>query len=202
MLVTGSAASGAERSPDGTPRPSVHSSDGVQGPIAAPMPRALLRSLAATDLEDYRVVPGLRYRHWLQTNGRGTVHAYLLSANLNRSGLSLEYVGPDHVSDRAALTDLLAGDQAVAGVNADFFDIADTGAPLGVGVDGGRVLHGPRSGWTTGFALAGSSRAYVGTVPVRAVVVRGPKLRITDVNTSHVGIDEIGLYTPRWGAAP
>ena len=32
------------------------------------------------------------------------MHAYLLSANLNRSGLSLEYVGPDHVSDRAALT--------------------------------------------------------------------------------------------------
>jgi hypothetical protein len=147
-------------------------------------------------------VPGLRYRHWLQTNARGTVHAYLLRANVNRRGLSLEYVGPDHVAERDELTDLLDGDDAVAGVNADFFDIADTGAPLGVGVDDRRVLHGPRSGWTTGFALAGSSTARVGAVPVRARVVRGPKLRITDVNTSHVGIDEIGLYTARWGAAP
>jgi hypothetical protein len=201
-LIGGTAVSGAEAPPADPPRRPVHSSDGVRGPLAAPLPRARLGATSVTELERYRVVPGLHYRHWTQTNPRGTVHAYLLRADLTRRGLSLEYVGPDHVSDRDALTGLLDDDGAVAGVNADFFDIADTGAPLGVGVDRGRVLHGPRTGWTTGFALAGSARARVGAVPVRAVVVRGPKLRITDVNTSHVGIDEIGLYTPRWGAAP
>ena len=201
-LISGTAVSGAEAPRADPPRRPVHSSDGVRGPLAAPLPRARLGETSTTELERYRVVPGLHYRHWTQTNGRGTVHAHLLRANLARRGLSLEYVGPDHVSERDALTNLLNDDGSVAGVNADFFDIGDTGAPLGVGVDDGRVLHGPRSGWTTGFSLTGSDRARIGSVPVRAVVVRGPKVRITDVNTSHVGIHEVGLYTPRWGSAP
>jgi hypothetical protein len=180
----------------------VHSSDGSPGTVAVPVPPALRGATSVTELESYRVVPGLHYRHWMQTDARGTVHAHLLRANLRRSGLSLEYVGTDRVSERAALTDLLDADGAVAGVNADFFDIADTGAPLGVGVDDGRVLHGSRSGWTTGFSVTGSSRSRIGAVPVRAAVVRGPRIRITDVNAPHLRPDAIGLYTSRWGPAP
>lgn len=155
-----------------------------------------------TDVERYRVVPGLRYRHWLQTDARGTVNAYLLRANLDRPGLSLGYAGADQVSERAVLTSLLEARGAVAGVNADFFDMADTGAPRGVGVDDGRVLHGPRSGWTATFAVAGSSRARIGTRSVKAVVLGRPRIRITNVNSPQVPIDGIGLYTPRWGSAP
>lgn len=202
VLLSGSAVSGATHHLADRSRWPVHSSDGSPGPLASPMPSALLKAASATDVERYRVVPGLRYRHWWQTNSRGTVQAYLLRANLDRPGLSLEYVGSDHVSERAVLSSLLDADDAVAGVNADFFDIRDTGAPLGVGVDDGRVLHGPRSGWTTGFALTGSSQARIGAVPVRAVVVRRPKIRITEVNAPHVRLDGIGLYTPRWGPAP
>ena len=202
LLVGSTTASGANRDPGDSSRPPVHSSDGVRGPLASPVPDWLRGATSTTEVESYRVAPGLRYRHWVQTDVRGPVHAHLLRANLDKPRLSLEYVGPAHVSERAALSSLLDADEAVAGVNADFFDISDTGAPLGVGVDDGRVLHGPRSGWITGFSLTGRSDARIGAVPVRAVVVRGPRIRITDVNSPHLGIDGIGMYTARWGTAP
>jgi hypothetical protein len=167
------------------------------------MSRARLEATSvSTTVERYRVVPGLRYRHWLQSDARGTVHAYLLRADLARPGLSLEYAGAEHVGDRAVLTDLLGPDAAVAGVNADYFDITDTGAPFGVGIDDGRVLHGPRSGWTTSFTLTGSSRARIRASAVVPRVVGRPGIRITNLNSPHVQPGGIGLYTPRWGDAP
>jgi len=201
-LLSGTPVSGATPHPADPSRWPVHSSDGSPGALAVPVPRARQAATSVTNVERYRVVPGLRYRHWLQTNGRGTVNAYLLRANLDTPGLSLQYAGAEHVSERAVLTGLLDADGAVAGVNADFFDITDTGAPRGVGVDDGRVLHGPASGRTTGFSLTGSSQARIGAQQVRAVVVGRPGIRITNVNSPHVELDGIGLYTPRWGTAP
>ena len=201
LAATAASSAATGGSPDGPPRWPVHSSDGAVGPLAAPLTRGSAAA-SATPLERYRVAPGLRYRHWLQTDGRGTVHAYLLRANLERPGLSLEYAGGQHVTDRAPLTSLLAGEAAVAGVNADYFDIADTGAPLGVGIDDGRVLHGPRSGWTTSFSVTSSARARIGRRSVTAEIVGRPRLRITNLNSPHVPPGGIGLYTSRWGAAP
>jgi hypothetical protein len=197
--VASTSATGARA--DEPPRWPVHSSDGAAGPLAVPTTR---QPSAASDttLERYRVVPGVRYRHWLRTDARGTVHAYLLRARLSTPGLSLEYAGAQHVSERAPLTSLVDPDLAVAGVNADYFDITDTGAPLGVGVDDGRVLHGPRNGWTTTFSVTGPARARIGTTSVVPEVVGRPRLRIATLNSPHVPPGGIGLYTARWGGAP
>ena len=180
----------------------VHSSDGQPGLLAPPVSSGLAGAASAMTLESYRVVPGLRYRHWLETDARGTVQAYLLRANLAKPGLSLQYAGLSHVSDRGVLTELLARDDAVAGVNADFFDISDTGAPLGVGVDEGRVLHGQRSGWITSFTVTGEAEAAIGATPVVPRIVGRPGIRLTDFNSPYIPPDGIGLYTPRWGTAP
>lgn len=65
---------------------------------------------------------------------------------------------------------------AVAAVNGDFFDIGVTGAPRGIGIDNGSLVHGPSSGV---FALAtgdankvGVSRWTAGTGYVIADAVR------------------------------
>jgi hypothetical protein len=150
----------------------------------------------------YRVVPGLRFRRWDQTDARGTTRIYLLRANLAKAGLSLQYAGPPTVASRAVLTDLLARDHAVSGVNADFFDIADTGAPLGVGVDEGTVVHGPLSGWNQTFTVTGKADAAIGSVPVNATVTGHPAVHVVRVNSPHVPAGGIGLYTPRWGTSP
>ena len=196
---TATAAAGSEGRPDG---PSVHSSDGVAGPLATRLPNARSARVVVTKERSYRVVPGLRFRRWDQRDARGTIRAYLLRANLERPGLSLQYAGLPQVAARDELSDILARDEAVAGVNGDFFDIGDTGAPLGVGIDGARVVHGPSQGWLKSFVLPANGEARVGEVPVEASVPNRPELGITNVNSPRVPVHGIGVYTPKWGLAP
>ena len=183
------------------PRP-VHSSDGRAGTPVAPVPWWRLRAVTISHEHSYRVVPGLRFKRWDQTDAHGTSRIYLLRANLEKPGLSMRYAGPPTVAARAPLTELLAADGAIAGVNADFFDIGDTGAPLGVGVDEGRVVHGPSSGWNTSFTVTGKADADIGTVPVTVVVTGHPAVHVVRVNSPHVPPGGIGLYTARWGPSP
>ena len=181
---------------------SVHSSDGVVGPIAEPVPAARLQRVRVSNQTSYRVVPGLRYSRWDQRDARGTIRAYLLRANLDKPGLSLEYVATDPLAGRDELSDILADENAIAGVNGDFFDIGDTGAPRGVGIDGSTVLHGPAQGWMKAFFLPEKGPGGVGDLPVQASVPTLPDLRITNVNSPTVITHGIGLYTKRWGTNP
>ena len=182
--------------------PTVHSSDGVVGPIASAVPEGLRARTVVSRVRSFRVVPGLRYRQWDQRDARGTIRAYLLEANLRRSGLELGYAGTRQVAQRDELSDILRADGAVAGINGDFFDIGDTGAPLGVGIDGSRVLHGPAQGWMKSFVLPAEGAGQVGELPVQASVRTLPELGITNVNSPWVPPHGIGVYTKEWGLAP
>jgi hypothetical protein len=99
---------------------------------------------------------------------------------------------------------LVRRDRAVAGINGDFFDIADTGAPVGVGVRSGTTYHGPAQplGWNLSFVLDAKGRPSIKRLPTRTTITARPRLRVTNVNSPRVIPDGIGLYTARWGAAP
>jgi len=184
------------------PSPSVHSSDGVVGPLAEPMPAARLSRVVITREKSYRVSPGLTFRQWDQRDARGTIRAYLLRANLDKPGLSLQYAAPPTVAARDELSDMVAPDKPVAGINGDFFDIGDTGAPLGVGIDAAEILHGPSQGWVRSFMLPAKGQATVAELPVQATVPTMPDLGITGVNSWRIPVHGIGLYTKQWGTAP
>ena len=100
------------------------------------------------------MAPGLEYSRWTQVEPQGPVQVHLLTARLDEPGLVLDQVSGTAIRSRAPLSQWLRADNAVAGVNADFFDIGDTGAPLGVGADRQRrLLHAPRSGWNNTFLI-------------------------------------------------
>jgi hypothetical protein len=87
-------------------------------------------------------------------------------------------------------------------VNADFFDIADTGAPLGVGADlQRRLLHAPRSGWNNTFLIdsRGTPRVMSDRMYSRIVLRSGRTMTISNFNSPVVAQDGIGLYTSAWG---
>jgi hypothetical protein len=204
-LSSTASATSAPSAPGGQERhrgPSIHSSDGVVGPLAEPMPAARLAPVVVSKEKGYRVAPGLTFRRWDQRDARGSIRAYLLTANLRKPGLSLQYAGPEQVAARDELTDMLKPDKAVAGVNGDFFDISDTAAPLGVGIDGSAVLHGPAQGWMKSFFLPSKGMAQTGDLPVEASVPKLPDLGITNFNSPRVLLDGIGVYTKEWGLAP
>lgn len=190
-------AAGAEGRP-GTDR---HSSDGRPGTVATPMSRArLAASTVVSRRRAWTVAPGLEYRQWDQTDDRGKIRAYLLTADLATEGLVLDYASMDLIRERAPLTTLLGRDAAVAGVNGDFFDIHDTGAPLGVGRDRQiGMRNAPAHGWNNTFSIAEDGTTRIGDLPMTATVAERPGLRVTNVNSPRVWKGGIGVYTRGWG---
>jgi hypothetical protein len=208
-VVTGTPAvppSAARVSPD----PTVHSSDGVRGP-RLPSAGAGARLLAElqggsasqrTVGTTWQVAPGLEFSQWTQTEVQGPVRVFLLTARLDEPGLVLDQVSGTTVRSRAPLSRLLRADRAVAGVNADFFDIGDTGAPLGPGVDRQQgLLHAPRSGWNASFVIDARGNARVLQDRLVAQVVRRGQVLfgIHNLNSPEVARNGIGLYTAAWG---
>jgi len=191
----GGSADGAR--PDLRPR---HSSDGVIGEIAPAIP-LLLRGLSQrTTLARWQVAPGVRATRWDQTDARGPVRAYLLTVDPSEKGVALDYSAVGRVATTTKLTDILARDGAVAGVNGDFFDIGNTGAPLGIGRDQQRgLLHAPKFGWNSTFSLDADGSPDIGSIPMTATIAQHPNFKITNVNSPRVKASGIGVYTSAWG---
>ena len=158
-----------------------------------------------TDEVGWQVAPGLTYSQWTQVEQQGPVEIYVLTARLDQPGLVLDQVSGPTVSYRAPLSQLVKDDGAVAGVNGDFFDIGDTGAPLGVGADRQqRTLHAPRAGGTTAFVIDAKGVPSVRQDPLVAQVARTgqPAISITNFNSPVLTPGAVGDYTPAWGRAP
>jgi hypothetical protein len=194
---------GVELASSTTPGPTVHSSDGVRGPKRADVTQRRSR-LGALETEQvgWPVAPGLEYTRWTRVEPQGPVQVHLLTARLDEPGLVLDQVSGTAIRSRAPLSKWLQADNAVAGVNADFFDIGDTGAPLGVGADRQRrLLHAPRSGWNTTFLIdsAGAPRVMQDRIYSRLVLGSGHTMTISNFNSPVVAPDGIGLYTSAWG---
>lgn len=202
-VAVGSGPTRSDPPPRPTPTPR-HSSDGVAGPVARDVTGSEYFRLdtGRVTTESRRVVPGVRYERWDELTPRGPVVGHVLRVNLRADGVRLEYASMPTSRGRAPLTDVLSRRAtAVAGVNGDFFDISDTGAPLGAAVSGGRALGGPRDGWVQSLSVVGTRNADVRLTRVRARVAKRPGVRISGVNIPNVPPDGIGLYTPRWGLA-
>ena len=192
------------------PHPTVNSSDGLRGPsLSSATGRSSLAGpslSAATRLDDvsWQVAPGITFSQWTQVDPQGPTRIFLLTARLDQPGLVLDQVSGSTVSARAPLSQWLRDDGAVAGVNADFFDIGDTGAPLGVGADRQRrTLHAPRSGWNTSFVIdaAGVPKIVQDTLVAKAVRSGLPTIGVTNFNSPTVAPGGVGDYTSAWGRA-
>jgi hypothetical protein len=90
----------------------------------------------------------------------------------------------------------------VAGTNANYFDISDTGAPSGIGrVRARGVVHAPATGWNDAFYQAADGSYHVGTLGFRGRIAQHPTWPVTGLNLPHARPDAITIYTPVWGEA-
>jgi hypothetical protein len=177
------------------------SSDGEKGEIAASYPPFLLRATTTSDrIVRRQVAPGVTFTRWDQTNPRGPIRAYLLTIDPSTPGVRIDLAAESRISDTAPVRELIARDSAVAGVNGDFYDIGDTGAPLGVGRDRQRgLLNARQVGWNSAFYLSRTGQPEMGTLALKARVAEHPDLPITNLNSPFVRPGGIGIYTPAWG---
>jgi hypothetical protein len=179
-------------------------SDGLAGEIAAALPPSTRAAAPRIDnRRSWRMAPGVRFRRWDQTDARGQVRAYLVSVDWDAPGVALDYgSGGRHVPDRDTVSGILGreGAEAVVGTNGGFFDIYDTGAPLGVGEDRQRgFLHGARHTWRNAFWTTADGTPRIGQPPLNVGIAEYPQMVITNANSPRAREGGIGLWDPKWG---
>ncbi len=204
LTVVAPGAVGRAQTPAETADPhprDAQTSDGLPGLLAPPRSASQrARPILTTIRSKWRVAPGVVARTYDESTPRGPVRGSLLVVDLDTPGLTLDYARSARLSRPEPLTAILRRDRAVAGVNGDFFDIGDTGAPLGVGQDRQqRLVHAPRSGWNSAFLLDRRGRPRIGRLPLRSVVTGHPRWKVTHVNAPEVRPGGIGVYTRAWG---
>lgn len=179
-------------------------SDGIAGELVAARP-PLLRGIlprASSVRTSWQVVPGVKATVWDENDARGPVRSYLLAIDWKATGITIDYADDGAVKRTATVKQILARDKAVAGVNGDFYDIGDTGAPLGIGRDRQRgLLHGRLSGWNSTFFIGRDGRPDIDVLQSTTTIKQRPDLQISTINAASVVANGIGLYTPRWGTS-
>jgi hypothetical protein len=196
----GQSSDATSRTVDGRGHHPQHTSDGEPGPIALQLPEALRTTTSSSDRVTWQVAPGVTYTRWDQRNARGPIRAHLLTVDPSQPGVQLDYAAQGAVRNTAPVSQILAKDDAIAGVNGDFYDIGDTGAPLGLGRDRQRgLLHARQAGWNSAFYLDAHGVPEIGTLTMLAQITQHPGLTVTNLNSPFVRPGGIGIYTRGWG---
>ncbi|MFC0628189.1 phosphodiester glycosidase family protein [Kribbella deserti] len=163
-----------------------------------------------TRRSDTPVAPGVTYTSFDRLDARGWLRGDILVADLDAGGVKVDYLNPGTVSGREVLSQQVARKGAIAGVNGDFFDINDTGAPLGVGIErdedggAGRLVNAPASGHNESAVIGADGIGRIAQVFLAGTATDddGSKLDLTNLNSPEVKAGGVGLYTPQWGATP
>jgi hypothetical protein len=162
-----------------------------------------------TRREDTPVAPGVSYTSFDRLDARGWLRGDILVADLDAGGVTVDYLNPGTVSGREVLSQQVARKGAIAGVNGDFFDINDTGAPLGVGIErdadggAGRFVNGPAAGHNDTAVIDKFGLGRIAQVFLEGTATDddASKVDLTNLNSPSVNSGGIGLYTPQWGQA-
>jgi hypothetical protein len=178
-------------------------SDQVRGEVAAPLTRGMRARTTRTQRYRFKIAPMAHVAAYDERGPRGPVRYYLVRMRWPAAGLRTDYLRTSRVRGANTLSRLVAqAPNAVAGINGDFFDIGDTGAPLGVGIGRGEgVRHGIDRGWNAAFYIPRKGAPDVGTVELAGRIPQFPRLRITNLNSPQVKPGGIGVYDGRWGTA-
>jgi hypothetical protein len=118
-------------------------------------------------------------------------------------GITMDYAHAPKVRQDEPLSDILQQTPGVvAGINGDFFDIGDSGAPLGLGrARGVGLMHGIDYGWNNAFWIDRKDKPHIDLLHPQAWIVGHPDITVSNLNSPQVKPNGIGIYTPRFGSA-
>ncbi|WP_460403760.1 phosphodiester glycosidase family protein [Actinophytocola sediminis] len=153
-------------------------------------PGVTLRSFDRYGPDGYTATPT-----WLQADS--------LAVDLTK-GTTVDYLFPGQVAHGEPLSAQAERVGAVAAVNGDFFDINNSTAPLGVGVQSGELVQSPDSSptWRKSAAIVTpDGLGSVGEVFFEGTVdLPGPDdLPLAGVNKPTLAVGGIEAFTPLWG---
>ncbi|MCF6521493.1 phosphodiester glycosidase family protein [Streptomyces sp. JJ36] len=153
------------------------------------------------------VAPGATLTSFDRLAPEKWLRADALSVDLD-GGTRVDYLSSGTVSGRRTLGEHVAahdpgeGRRTVAALNADFFDINETGAPLGPGVREGAPTHSPQPGVSQAAGIGPGSAGRILDLYFAGTLTLPDGERPLDAyNAAQLPADGIGLYTAQWGEA-
>ncbi|MFI2367820.1 phosphodiester glycosidase family protein [Streptomyces sp. NPDC018833] len=153
------------------------------------------------------VAPGVQLTSYDRLEAAKWLRVDELSVDLG-GGVQADYLSSGKVADRHSVSDLAArhdpgkGRRTVAAINADFFDINQTGAPQGAGIRDGRLTHSPAPGAHRAVGIGpGSAGRVLQLYFDGALTVPGGTHPLGAYNAANVPAGGIGAYTAAWGEA-
>ncbi|MFB9470152.1 phosphodiester glycosidase family protein [Nonomuraea salmonea] len=145
------------------------------------------------------VAPGLSLTSFDTFDELGWLRADAVTADLG--SVKADYVFSGEVSKTEPLSGPAKRSRAVAAVNGDFFDINNSGAAQGIGVQNGTLVQSPIAGHEKAVAISGDGvgRVLAMYFEGTATPAGGAPITLTQFNQI-VQRDGVGLFTPLWGS--
>ncbi|WP_260848773.1 phosphodiester glycosidase family protein [Streptomyces sp. SLBN-118] len=201
---------------DSTPDPRPRDASEVLRPLTAPpastaagSPRAVADGDGIETARSARpIAPGISLTSYDRLESDKWLRVDALSVDLGGSGVEADYLSSGKVADRRAVSELAArhdpgpGRRTVAAINADFFDINQTGAPLGPGIKDGKVTHSPAAGANRAVGIGpGNAGRVLKLYFDGTLTLPSGTHPLTAYNAANVPAGGIGAYTAAWGTA-
>ncbi|WP_460849611.1 phosphodiester glycosidase family protein [Nocardioides ultimimeridianus] len=175
-------------------------SDRVVGPSRPTLPPYARPVRRTVTRYQYFIRPGVRVSSYQQRIGARSIRYYVTRIHWTTPGVGLTLAQPPHIGQVQTVRWMTHNTpRAVASVNGDFFDIGETGAPLGLGVVAGKVEHGINSGWNSAFYVNKYGVPHIDTRDLTLTAPLYPHLGLTNLNSPQVRPGGIGVYDRRWG---
>lgn len=126
-----------------------------------------------------------------------------VTADLTK-GATVDYLFPGQVARAEPLSVQANRVHAVAAVNGDFFDINNSNAPLGTGVQSGQTVVSPGSGRYNAAVITPDGLGRIAQVVFlgSANLPGGRSVALTQANNQRIDPDGVGVFTAVWGTYP
>ncbi|MCX4967733.1 phosphodiester glycosidase family protein [Streptomyces sp. NBC_00654] len=216
MVTAMTAGALAPAAADSTPDPRPRDAAEVLRPVAPPAASGAagaVRSVVDGDgIETARtsrpIAPGVRLSSYDRLESDKWLRVDALSVDLGGDQVRADYLSSGKVADRRPVSDLAArhdpgrGRRTVAAINADFFDINETGAPLGPGIKDGRAVHSPAPGIHRAVGIGPQSAGRILELYFEGTLtLPSGEHPLAAFNAANVPAQGVGAYTSAWGSA-
>ena len=154
-----------------------------------------------TEQTETIIGPGVILTEWERLEPGGWQRGAVLDIDLSHEAVSMDYLYTGDVADTGTLTELTEASEGVAAaVNGDFFDINDSGAPIGIAIDEEDGLIKSSDGGTSALLINKDNVASITEAITEGSVTAGEEvLTLGGVNPLAIETDEVALFTEHWG---
>ncbi|EST37889.1 hypothetical protein N566_10600 [Streptomycetaceae bacterium MP113-05] len=159
------------------------------------------------DVSTRPVAPGAALTSFARLAPGKWLRGDALSVDLE-AGTRVDHLSSGRVSERRTVSEHAEGHdpgegrRTVAAINADFFDINATGAPLGPGIRDGEITQSPEPGATRAVGFGpGSAGRILDLYFEGTLALPDGEEQLAAYNAADVPQDGIGAYNAQWGTA-